>query len=159
MAGKERGGIMWAKKNILTFAVLLLSFYVYAQDFTPADQLDQKLTNLSLNIQLQLSEAKMHSANLLESLTGLKQDLTLSNEQRNYYQEISNELENSLQNTIQSCASLSQDLNQSRQDLAAEKAIVRVMMVIAGIIILAKIAAFMLYAFHVPVPRWLDIIL
>lgn len=137
-------------------AFLFCTLRLSAQD---VNQLDRTLTALSSNIQLQLNEAKAHSANLSESLTELRQDLTLSNEQRDRYQTISIGLENSLQNTIQSCETLSRDLNQSRQDLAAEKAAVRVLLIIAGIIILGKIGAFILYAFKIKTPRWLDIIL
>ena len=147
-------------KNVLLFLILvfgLRSTQVFSD--VPQYDLEQRLTNLSLNIQRQLKEARLRSESLSESLTELRQDLTLSNEQRDYYRAISTGLESSLQSTIQSFESISLELNQTRRDLAVEKAKVRtrnrillILGIIGGVLILGKIA-FKLYAKRVPVPR------
>jgi hypothetical protein len=99
-------------------------------------------------------------------LTELQQDLTLSENQRSYYQATSERLSTSLNSTIELCENLSQNLDQSRLELAAEKAKVKTRNkillwagLIGGVITLGKIAAFILYAKSVKIPRWLDILL
>ncbi|MDR2941114.1 MAG: hypothetical protein LBV17_00785 [Treponema sp.] len=92
-------------------------------------------------------------------MTELKDDLTLSKKQRDHYRSISSDLQNSLVSTIKSCEDLSMELNKSRKDLAAGKKLTRILLVIAAVIIAAKIVSFALYYFRVRTISWLDILL
>jgi F0F1-type ATP synthase membrane subunit b/b' len=148
----------------ILFVFLLLSSLAGA--LLAEENTERTLTDLSLTIQLKLNEAKLKSENLSRQLNEARQDLTLSREQQNRYQETSGKLLSSLDSTIEQCDSLSQNLNQSRQELAVEKERVRlrnkillVLGIIGGVIILGKIVAIVLYVKRVPVPRWLDIVL
>jgi hypothetical protein len=153
------------RKIICLLYVLSFSQALSAQDAVPP-AVEQTLTELSLNIQSRLNEAKQHSASLLTSLTEVQRDLNLSQQQRDYYPETSMQLSSYLANTIDSLENLSIELNQSKLDLAVEKDRVKTrnkVLLLLGIIgviaILSKAAAFILYAKRVPVPRWLDILL
>jgi hypothetical protein len=150
---------------VLLVLLFVLFFPSFSQD-AGLPGLEQTLTSLSLNIQLKLNEAKLKSENLSQQLTEAQQDLTLSEEQRLLYQETSERLSISLTSTIELCGTLSESLNQSRMDLTVEQERVRArnrallwIGIIGGVIILGKIAAFILYAKQVPIPRWLDILL
>jgi hypothetical protein len=152
-------------KKLFLLALLSLCSLLSAQDVQQTDP-EQILTELSLNIQLRLNEAKQKSENLSRQLTEARDDLTLSQEQRDRYQATSEKLLTSLDSTIEQCGSLSRNLNQSRQELALERERVRAKNkallwfgIIGGVIILGKIAAFILYAKSVKIPRWLDIVL
>jgi F0F1-type ATP synthase membrane subunit b/b' len=159
---------MCGENKELFFIFLLLLLFLCLVGALRAEEpgLEQALAGLSLAIQSKLQEAKLKSESLSRQLTEARSGLTLSQEQRDRYRETSEKLLSSLDSTIEQCGSLSQSLNQSRQELAAEKERVRARNkillwtgIIGAAIILGKIAALILYAKRVPMPRWLDIIL
>jgi hypothetical protein len=157
---------MCIEKGFFFVLVVLLFLFCLAVLRAEEPGMEQTLTELSSTIQFKLKEAKQKSENLSRQLTEAQNSLAISQEQRDCYLETSENLLSSLDSTIEQCGSLSQSLNQSRRELAAEQEKVnarnKVLFwfgVIGCAIILGKIAAFILYAKRVPIPRWLDIIL
>jgi hypothetical protein len=170
MAFEKVGGEMCKEnKENLQLSLIVLFCALLACVVTTAlraEEPDQMLSRLSQNIQLKLNEAKLKSENLSRQLTEAQRDLELSQGQRIRYQQTSERLKISLDNTIGLCGSLSESLEKSRVDLVVERERVRARNrillwhgIAGGVIILGKVAAFILYLKHVPIPRWLDIVL
>ncbi|HCC38177.1 MAG TPA: hypothetical protein DEQ14_11530 [Treponema sp.] len=161
----------------LKFLLLALSFIlsfsdVFALDSTPADPStlvdpgEQSLTQLSSNINEKLRDLKNKIDNLRNdltattaSLTQASEDLKISESERRRWAAISTTLSASLD-------SINAELNSSLRTITVYKTKVEernrqllVIGIIGAVIILFKIAAFILYARRVPIPRWLDILL
>jgi uncharacterized integral membrane protein len=149
---------------IIAFALLLilLPICVCPQDAQP-DPLLLQQTNLSSAVRQALQNSRQSMTDL-ETSSKIMTDRLQSRVDAQSVELMT--LSADLTNTMNSFRALSGELENSNQQLGQEKEKVRVRNkallwfgIIGGIIILGKIAAFILYAKRVPMPRWLDIIL
>ena len=132
----------------------------------PADLRQQSLTQLSSTINEKLLNLKEETQNLQRDLTATtaslaqaSEDLRISETERLAWEAKSTTLSSSL-------ASINQKFSDSLQSITVYKTKVEernrqllVIGIIGVVLMVAKIVAFIVYAKHVPIPRWLDILL
>ena len=138
------------------FCLLLFVLSLLCAQDARQDPLLSRQTNLSSAVweALDRSEQSMNNLEIHYNtmIDSYKKDLSRQD------QDIST-LERHLNDTMNLFKNLSAEFWNLSLKLAREQAKVRTLLIIAGVIIAAKIAAFALYALKVPIPRWLDIVL
>ena len=146
--------------------LVFFSLTLSAWDSTPAPPQEQSLTQLSSNINEKLRGLKSKIDSLRNDLTATtaslaqaSEDLKISESERRKWAETSTRLSASLD-------SINAELNSSLRTIIVYKTKVEernrllfIIGIIGTVIILFKIAAFVLYAKRIPIPRWLDILL
>ena len=142
-------------------AVFFLSLpsLLYSQD-VQADQLSLQQMSLSSQVRSallysreQMNLAEKHS----DSLQMRIDELVMQSEQDKA--ELMS-LSMHLTDTMSSFRSLSAEFNNLSLQLVREQTITRILMMLAGIVILGKIVGFLLvFTFKLPVPKWLKLLL
>ena len=154
------------------YCLLFAAVSLCAQDVTPAGELSQ-LTSLSSELNSAINASRTQTQTLLSKLDSVESRLILSDlnlqtseKSLKLSQTELIELRISLADTRTSFTVSSAALEKANQELARERERVRSrnkallwLGMAGGAIVLAKVAAFVLYAKRVPTPRWLDIIL
>jgi septal ring factor EnvC (AmiA/AmiB activator) len=152
------------KRFFLSLLLLLCSFSLFAQ--AGAEQSGQSLTQLSstingklLNLKAEINSLQTDLTSTTASLAQASQDLRISETERREWEAKSTTLSASLE-------SISAELSDSLQTITVYKTRLErlnrdflIFGIVGLVIILAKFAAFLLYAKGVKTPRWLDIIL
>jgi hypothetical protein len=137
------------KKLICLLFVFCLAPLLYARDAEPPDT----LSRLSLSIREQLSGLKTQTEVLRNSLTALREDLTISESKREEYKTLSENLNISLTSMSEKQSELYGDLEKYKEQLSRARKIILAMAVVCGIFIALKIIAITLrlkFGFRLP---------
>jgi hypothetical protein len=144
-------------RRLLLSALLLVSLFGYCQDAVPPDHPQEQ--TLSQIAHEAVSDLKMHSAVLLEQLTTLQTDLTLSQEQRDLYKTMATDLRTSLTSMTQNWQGSEQKLIVSEHNFAIAKRIVIWMGAVFLIGILLRIVGAILWAKGIKLPYLLNLLM
>ena len=146
----------WLKISLLALALLAPC---YSQDAPPLEERKEELEILSSNIRGRLLSLKQESLSMKERLETLSASLESS-------QGAQAVLTEQLMSSSASLTSINEELMGCYDSIAKLEArvesrgrIVLVLGIVFGVMILAKIAGYILYAYGIKVPRWLDILL
>ena len=130
-----------------------------SQDVLPQERPHKELESLSSNIKERLLYLKQESLSMKAQLETLSASLATSQSEQAILTE-------RLTSSSASLTSINEELMSSYESIAllerkvkARGRIVLVLGIVFGVMILAKIAGYILYAYGIKVPRWLDILL
>jgi len=157
---------MCVRKLLFIFVLLLFFCLAFAQDSVPADPREQTLTQLSstingklLNLRDEIRSLQLDLTATTASLAQASQDLRVSESERLEWETKSTMLSTSLASINQKFSDSLQTITVYKTKLEERNRQLMIFGIIGAAIILAKVAAFILYAKRVPIPRWLDILL
>ena len=147
---------------IVIAACALLSLHAHALDYSegaPRQAEEEELASLSSNIRDRLLYLRQESLSMREQLERLSASLETSQSEQAILAE-------QLTSSSASLTSINEELTSCYDNIAVLESSVRsrgrivlVLGIVFSVMILAKLAGYILYAKGVHVPRWLDILL
>ena len=125
----------------------------------PVAAQEQELTNRYLSIRDKLMNMKANSELVTEQLKMLSEDLKLSQQEAKQWETTSMTLSENLMSINEQLNNVYENLEAEHQKNKILMKVLATLIAILAIMILGKIAGYILYAKGVKLPRWLDILL
>ncbi len=119
----------------------------------------KELSLLSSSIRDNLMKLRQESAIMSEELTRLRNELTISENERKALEEQSRKLSDSLTNINRQLNSSYETITRYEMQLRHKKKVLGALAAALLVMIAGKLAGYWLYAKGIRVPRWLDILL
>lgn len=142
-------------KGCLLLVLLFLSLPSFSQDAEPQEE----LTSLSSSIASNLQSLRLESEAMVEQLSRLSQTLQQSESERKELEIQSSRLSSSL-------TAINAQLNDSYRTITAyeeklrmQRRMLTIMLLVLGLRLVGMVAGYILYAYGIKLPRWLDILL
>ena len=145
----------WLEISLLALALLAPC---YSQD-APRQEEHQELQILSSNIRDRLLSLRQESLSMKERLETLSASLESSQGAQAILAEQLTRSSASLTSINEELTSCYDSIAKLESKVKSRGRIVLVLGIVFGVMILAKIAGYILYAYGIKVPRWLDILL
>ena len=146
----------WLGISLLALALLAPC---YSQDAPPHQEEHQELRILSSNIRDRLLSLRQESLSMKERLETLSASLESSQGAQAILAEQLTRSSASLTSINEELTSCYDSIAKLESKVKSRGRIILVMGIVFGVMILAKIAGYVLYAYGIKVPRWLDILL
>ena len=125
----------------------------------PVAAQEQELTTRYLSIRDKLMSMKANSELVTEQLKMLSEDLKLSQQEAKQWETTSMTLSENLMSINEQLNNVYENLEAEHQKNKILMKVLATLIAVLAIIILGKIAGYILYAKGVKLPRWLDILL
>ena len=149
----------WARILALLALLCLAVSPCYSQDAQPLEEGQEELRILSSNIRDRLLSLKQESLYMKEQLEMLSRSLETSQAEQAILAERLTSSSASLTSISEELTSCYDSIERLESKVKSRGRIVLVLGIVFGVMILAKIAGYVLYAKGIKVPRWLDILL